>query len=117
MAAGSQSQVESARQAVDSVLAGITGRAEIMDAVQPGGMVAFARGEADRGVRLCAMAATRWPVIDLPHEPARAAIERQLAEARVELGEDAWRVAWSAGEAMSVELALAEMRADAHEGS
>ncbi|MGH9174223.1 MAG: hypothetical protein ACRD1H_07685 [Vicinamibacterales bacterium] len=60
------------------------------------------------------MATTLWPILDIPHAPSKASIERHIAQARDQLGEDAWQAAWATGETLAPDTliagALAESR-------
>ncbi len=77
-------------------------------------MVAGRRGDAGRSARLCGAAAALRAAIGAPHAPAnRAAFERTTASARAALGDAAFTEAWAAGEALSLEEAIADALSDA----
>jgi predicted ATPase/Tfp pilus assembly protein PilF len=76
------------------------------------GLVAFERGELERGARRYAQAATLWPIVDLPHAPSKAAVERCIAQARAQLGEPAWRAAWAVAASLTPDEAIATVLAE-----
>jgi DNA-binding CsgD family transcriptional regulator len=74
--------------------------------------LAIASGEAEAGARLLGAAAALRELGGIAAEPAyRAAHERDEAAARAALGERGLAAAWAAGQATSLEVALAEASA------
>ena len=71
--------------------------------------IAGVEGQPERLVRLFGAVTPlhgRYGVSLYPAE--RAAYERQLSAARVQLGEDAYAAAWAEGQALTLEQAIAE---------
>jgi non-specific serine/threonine protein kinase len=77
------------------------------------GMVAALRGDAARAARLCGAAAAQRAAIGAPLQAGgRAAVERAAALARSALGGEAFTAAWTGGEALSLEEAIADALVD-----
>jgi predicted ATPase len=73
------------------------------------GSVAALNEEPARAARLCGTAERLRQAIGCRSAPAaRATYERALATARAQLGDEAFAAAWAAGEAMTLEQAIAE---------
>ena len=73
------------------------------------GSVAALEEEPERAARLWGAAEHLRVTLGCRSAPAaRATYERLLAQARAQLGEDAFAAAWAAGEALSLEQAIAE---------
>jgi hypothetical protein len=71
--------------------------------------VAGLEGQPERLVRLFgAVAALHTRFGGSPYPAEQVAYERQLLAACAQLGEDAYAVAWAAGQAMTIEQAIAE---------
>jgi predicted ATPase/transcriptional regulator with XRE-family HTH domain len=76
--------------------------------------IAGLRGDARRAVRLCGAATALREAIGVPLPPTgRSAFDRTTAAARAALGEAAFRAAWAAGQALSLEDVSAEALTDA----
>jgi hypothetical protein len=78
--------------------------------------VAAAQGQARRALRLAGAAAALREAMDAPlPPPERAVHEQRLEPTRQALGEPAAAATWAAGQALSLEEAVAEALADAPE--
>jgi hypothetical protein len=78
--------------------------------------VAAASGEEERGVRLLGSAAARREALEAPLSPhVRRGNEGTLAAARRTLGEAAFAAAWAAGQALSLDEAVAFALEESHE--
>ena len=85
----------------------------LRSAVCLAGLLEVARGAPARGVTLLAAGAAGEGPIGTVHMPeVRAEAPGSLEQARQALGEVAYRVAWAAGQAMTLEQAVAEALAD-----
>jgi len=74
---------------------------------------AASQGQPERVARLAAAAEVLREAIDLSFDTvARAIYDRAVAAARAQLGEVAFATAWAAGQAMSLDQAIAEALAD-----
>jgi len=74
------------------------------------GLAASVGGEAGRGVRLLAAAQALLARIDVnlgQGEPAMMVVRQVLAKAQAQLGPEAFQVAWTEGQQMTLEQALA----------
>jgi hypothetical protein len=81
------------------------------------GGVAGARGEAARAVRLFGATAVLRELVGYAREPVdQPGFARWSAPVRATLGEEAFAAAWAEGEAMTLDDAVAEALAIAHEG-
>ncbi len=81
----------------------------IANALEELAMTAAAAGQAERAARLLGAEATLHETIGIPILPAeQAGIEEAAAPARAALGEEAWVAAYAAGQAMTLEEAIAE---------
>jgi hypothetical protein len=71
--------------------------------------VAVMQGQPQRAARLLGAAAAQRRLLDTPLlRPERERVERAAAETRAALADDAFAAAWSAGESLSLEQAVAE---------
>ena len=66
-------------------------------------------GQGERAARLLGASATQREVLGAPQPPQEQAdVKQAVARARAALGEEAWAVAFAAGEALSLGEAIAE---------
>ncbi|HEY7831958.1 MAG TPA: tetratricopeptide repeat protein [Ktedonobacterales bacterium] len=78
------------------------------------GMVAAARAQPERAARLLAAGAAQSAATEFQRTTAqRDTRERTLADLRAALGDDAFAVAWAAGQALPIDQAVAEALANA----
>jgi tetratricopeptide (TPR) repeat protein len=84
-------------------------KAGIAECLEEMASVACAQGQSERTARLCGAAATLRIAIGAPLPPTnRDAYDHILAQARAELGNEAFAAAFAAGAALSLEQAIAE---------
>lgn len=70
--------------------------------------LAGSQGQAERAARLWGAAAALREVLGAPLHPAeRLELEETMGQVRAAIGDEAWRIAWEDGRAMSPEEAMA----------